>query len=112
MTTKSRDTELRGLLKLALEHSRRSNPTAWIGLEIGDVRVNVSIRRTFATQIHVFLVARTGRPSQAQVEYVVTQLGLRPYKQEEIPLFGRDIAYYFVSDHYDLRDTDPRPSPV
>jgi hypothetical protein len=112
MTTHPVDTELRALLRLALEHSRRDSSTPWIGVQYDNLRVNLSIRRTFAPQIHVFVVARAGRPNLAQLTHIIRTLGLRPYKQETIPLFGTDAAFYLVSQHYDLRDPNPRPSPV
>lgn len=105
-------TELSALLALALEHSRRgANPTPWLRVEIKDATVAISLHRTFTHQIRVFVSAR-GAPTRAQIEYVKQTLGLTPYREEQIPLFGNQSAYLMISDRYDIRDIDPYPSPV
>ncbi|MCX7602160.1 MAG: hypothetical protein N2Z75_09525 [Meiothermus sp.] len=110
--TQTAATELAALLALALSHARRENPSRWVSLTIRDTKVSIQVHRTYTQQVRVLVAPRQGRPTQAQLDYIIKALGLRPYRQELLPLFGPDAACLLLSDHYDTRDLDPRPSPV
>jgi len=108
-------TELAGLLALALEHARRTNPSPWVSLTIRDTKVSIQIKRTYTNQVRVLVAPRAGQPTQAQLEYIIKALGLRPYQTETLPLYGSN-AILLLSNHYDTRydtqDLDRYPSPV
>lgn len=113
MTAQSKTSnELKGLLALALEHARRTNPSPWVSLTIRDTKVSIQIKRTYTNQVRVLVAPKVGQPTQAQLEFIIKALGLRPYRTETLPLYGSNAAVLLVSDHYDTRDLDPRPSPV
>lgn len=105
-------TELAGLLALALEHARRANPSPWVSLTIRDTKVSIQVKRTYTHQVWVLVAPKAGQPTQAQLQFIIKALGLRPYQTQTLPLYGSNAAALLVSDHYDTRDLDPRPSPV
>lgn len=110
--TKPATSELASLLALALEHARRANPSPWVSLTIRDTKVSIQIKRTYTHQVRVLVAPKVGQPTQAQLQFIIKALGLRPYQTETLPLYGSNAATLLVSDHYDTRDLDPRPSPV
>ncbi len=112
MTTTTATAEVQGLLRLALEHARRANPSPWVSLTIRDTKVSIQIKRTYTNQVRVLVAPKVGQPTQAQLQFIIKALGLRPYQTETLPLYGSNAAALLVSDHYDTRDLDPRPSPV
>jgi hypothetical protein len=110
--TQTAASELASLLALALAHARREDPSRWVSLTIRDTKVSIRVYRTYTQRVQVLVAPRQGQPTQAQIDYIIKALGLRPYRQESLPLFGPDAAYLIVSDYYDTRDLDPHPSPV
>ncbi|GIW36260.1 MAG: hypothetical protein KatS3mg073_0405 [Meiothermus sp.] len=113
MTAQSKTSnELKGLLALATEHARRSSRTPWVSMTIRDTKISIQIRRTYTNQVRVLVASKNGQPTNAQIDFIIKALGLRPFQTDTLPLYGTNAAILLVSEHYDARDLDPRPSPV
>lgn len=96
--------ELRGLLALALQHLRRSSTSPWVSLSLGDLKVSIRAQRNYAIHIHVLLAPKEAWPSIAHEQYVIESLGLKPYRREDWPLWGASAARLLVSTDYDARN--------
>ncbi len=112
--TETAQVELAGLLALALAHARRAaSPTPWVSCTLGDLKISIRVKRTYTDHLYILLAACEGRPSLAQEEEVIKALGLKPYRREDIPLWGYNAARLLVSTHYNVRkQTLPHRSPA
>lgn len=112
--TTSATAEIQGLLRLALEHSRRTWRTHWVSTTIRGTKISIRIVRTFEKRVQVWLAPQQGAPTEAQVKWICKVLGLKGVTEQEYPLFGNNKALLLESTYYDIRnpDHDPYPSPV
>ena len=113
-TSSAAAAEVQGLLRLALEHARRTARTPWLSLTLRGTKIAIRVIRSFDTRVQVWLAPQQGAPTEAQVKWLCKTLGLKGVNQQEYPLFGNNKALLLESTYYDVRhgQTDPYPSPV
>ncbi len=113
MTTTTATAEVQGLLRLALEHSRRTWRTHWVSTTLGGTKIAIRVIRSFDKRVQVWLAPQQGAPTEAQVKWICKVLGLKGVTEQEFPLFGGK-ALLLESTYYDIRnpDHDPYPSPI
>lgn len=113
-TSSTAAAEVQGLLRLALEHARRTARTPWLSLTLRGTKIAIRVIRSFDTRVQVWLAPQQGAPTEAQVKWITKALGLKGVTEQEYPLFGNNKALLLESTYYDVRhsQTDPYPSPV
>lgn len=78
MTTTTATAEVQGLLRLALEHSRRTWRTHWVSTTLRGTKISIRVIRSFDKRVQVWLALSRGphrSPGEVDLQGFGTQGG-------------------------------------